>query len=166
MELSMLLSCAAGRLNAFYHKMTEIQSSRLKCFLLAGIAILSAGLLVMLNNRIEEKLAQVRHNEKTIQAMLTLAEQHALTVKTLQVSDPLRAMDESARKAGIHFNIITRDKQQVRLSLSEITLPDFIAWTEQLNKATGIQLSQAVLSQGRKQGHIQAEALLSWGSAP
>lgn len=165
MGLSMLLNCTAGRLNAFCQKIAETRGVRLKGILLAGAALLSTGTLVMLNNTVQERLSQVERHEKTVQAMSALAKKQALPVKALQVSEPLRAVKESAAKAGVNLAVITSNKQQVRLRISETTLPVFIAWVAQLNHATGIQLSQVTLLPDGSNNTIQVEALLSWESA-
>lgn len=159
----MLLSCTAGRVNIFCQKITEACGLKLRFILLAGVILFSAGALVALNNMVQARLLRVEHNEKNVQAILSLAKKHALTVKTLQVSEPVQAVKKSAAKAGINFTLMESDKQQVRLHVSETTLPRFTAWVDQLNNATGIQLSQVVLRPAGKNKHVQVEALLVWG---
>lgn len=158
----MLLNCNAGRVNAFCQKITEAYGVKLKFILLAGVLLFSAGALVALNNMIQARLLRVEHNEKTVQAMLSLAKKHALTVKTLQVSKPVQAVKESAAKAGINLTLMDSDKPQARLRISETTLPRFTAWVDQLNDATGVQLRQVVLLPTGNSKHIQVEALLVW----
>ena len=159
----MLLNFTAGRANAFCQKITEAYDVKLKCILLAGVLLVSAGALVTLNNMMQARRLRIEHNEKTVQAMLSLAKKHALTVKALQVSEPVQAVKERATKAGINLILMESDKQQARLRMSETTLPRFIAWVDQLNDATGVQLSQVVLLPAENSKHIQVEALLVWG---
>lgn len=160
--MPVLSNFTAGRFNLLYQKIAEARKGKLNYILLAGVALFITGILLMLHNTIKKQLLQAERYEKTVQTMLSLAEKQALTVKVLQVGDPLRAIKERAAKANMPLRIITSEKQQVRLRISETTLTAFMDWAEQLNRATGIQLSQVVLLPAGNRHPVQVEALLVW----